>query len=205
MNDKFDNLPLGRYQLPIYEVIVGSDQNAINRVSIVEVPAIESNFIKLNQIESIKLSRIEDKRHIIGPALIPNKPIYRRDENGYEYLIYFSEATIEKLAISFFKSKEINGVDINHSQIPTGYLTLVSSYLINSNLKDDRFNLPSGSWILEYKVEDEDFWYNEIVSGNLTGYSIDGVVNFVKVSNAHLSKVDNDDLSIEITNVLNLL
>lgn len=181
MNEELNDLvAVNKYSLPLFKVIP-SLEGGIDRISIVESPAIEESFLKLKADVSIKLSINEAKRHILGPALIPNKPIYRRDSTGFEYLIYFTQQTIEELAISFFNKGELNGVDMNHSQIPLNNMKLVSSYILSDDLKDERFtNLPSGSWIVEYKVLDDDFWFNEIVSGNLKGFSIDGSVNFVR-------------------------
>lgn len=65
-------------------------------VSLVEDPAIESNFIALSK-ERIPIKLEDEKRLLVGAALVPNKPIYR-NVNGKEFYISFDEATIEKLA-----------------------------------------------------------------------------------------------------------
>ena len=68
-------------------------------VSLVEDPAIESNFIALSKEKQI-IQLENEKRLLVGAALIPNKPIYR-NINGKEFYISFDEATIEKLAQDF--------------------------------------------------------------------------------------------------------
>lgn len=45
-------------------------------VSLVEDPAIESNFIALSK-ERIPIKLEDEKRLLVGAALVPNKPIYR--------------------------------------------------------------------------------------------------------------------------------
>jgi hypothetical protein len=48
-------------------------------ISLVENPAMESDFIALSKQAEIKLSTIdEEKRILLGLVLEPNKPIYRQ-------------------------------------------------------------------------------------------------------------------------------
>ena len=51
----------------------------IEAVSIVDSPAIESNFIALKG-QNFKFKETGEKRILMGAALIPNKPIYRRND-----------------------------------------------------------------------------------------------------------------------------
>ena len=53
------------------------------------------DFLLVLLKSSIKLEN--EKRLLIGAALVPNKPIYR-NVNGNEFYISFDETTIEKLA-----------------------------------------------------------------------------------------------------------
>jgi hypothetical protein len=65
--------------MKIVELVLDEMQlaNGIDAISIVESPAIESNFIALNS-QKVEFKAVdEDKRILLGPALIPNKPIYR--------------------------------------------------------------------------------------------------------------------------------
>ena len=81
-------------------------------VSLVEAPAIESNFIALSkQKSSIKLEN--EKRLLIGAALVPNKPIYR-NVNGNEFYISFDETTIEKLAQDFLANDYQHNITVDH-------------------------------------------------------------------------------------------
>ena len=81
----------------IVELILDEEQEegGIEAISIVESPAIESDFVALNNQE-IKLAEIDkDKRILLGALLIPNKPIYRKGDEG-EYYIFFSKDNIVK-------------------------------------------------------------------------------------------------------------
>ena len=86
----------------IIELIIDEDQAqlAIDAISLVNSPAIEENWVALNKQKkgNIILAKVdEEKRLLIGPALIPNKQIYRVDDTtGEEYYVYFSESTVKK-------------------------------------------------------------------------------------------------------------
>ena len=71
------------------ELVIDESQEffAIDAISIVSDPAIESEFIALkNQKQKIQFKQVnEEKRLLIGPALIPDLPIYRQDSNGEEF------------------------------------------------------------------------------------------------------------------------
>lgn len=52
-----------------------------------------------------------EKKVLFGPFLIPNKLIYRKDEQNGEYYVRFSSSEIKKIAEKFneqSKNKEIN-------------------------------------------------------------------------------------------------
>jgi hypothetical protein len=66
--------------MKIIELIIDENEqlSGVDAVSIVEFPAIESNFVSLNK--QLALAKVDDeKRILMGAALIPNKHIYRRN------------------------------------------------------------------------------------------------------------------------------
>ena len=90
----------------IVELIIDDkdETSGIDAVSVVSSPAIEENFIALNKHE-VELKKIdEEKRLLMGAALVPNKQIYRvNDKTKEEYYIYFSEQTVRKASELFLK------------------------------------------------------------------------------------------------------
>ena len=72
----------------IIELILDEEleEAGIEAISIVESPAIESDFVAL-KAEEIKLAEVDkEKRILLGPLLIPNKPIYRKGDDGEYYI-----------------------------------------------------------------------------------------------------------------------
>ena len=78
----------------IIELIIDEDNeiSGIEAISIVENPAIEEDFIALKEHKEIRLAEVDnEKRILMGSALIPNKKIFRSGgEQSDDYFIYFS-------------------------------------------------------------------------------------------------------------------
>ena len=68
-------------------------EDGIYAISLVEFPAIEENFVALSQHKVEFKTLDEDKRIVVGLALVPDKKIYRRKKD-YEYNITFSKDTV---------------------------------------------------------------------------------------------------------------
>ena len=120
----------------IVELILDEDQElqGIEAISIVESPAIESDFVALKQSE-IKLAEVsKDKRILMGALLIPNKPIYRMADDG-EYYIYFSKDTIEKASQMYLRKGNQNNSTLEHKHTLKG-LSLVESWIVEDSKKD---------------------------------------------------------------------
>jgi len=81
----------------VIEMFIDEDNelSGIEAISVVEKPAIEEDFIALKEHKEIKLAEVDnEKRILMGAALIPNKKIFRKGEDDKEdYYIYFSEDT----------------------------------------------------------------------------------------------------------------
>ena len=76
-------------------------------ISLVNDPAIEEFFVKMNKDYEIKLAEIDkDKRLFMSPVLIPNQKILRVDENGNAFNIVFEADTIQLAQQEFQKRRQ---------------------------------------------------------------------------------------------------
>lgn len=144
-------------------------------VSLVEDPAIESNFIALSKEKQI-IQLENEKRLLVGAALIPNKPIYR-NINGKEFYISFDESTIEKLAQDFLANDYQHNITIEHQE-GVDDITVVESWIKTSeNDKSVGYGLnePIGTWFISVKVNNEEIW-NKVKNGDYKGFSIEAMV-----------------------------
>ena len=164
--------------MKIVELILDEDQDTIgiDAISIVESPAIESDFVALNQQE-IKLAEVDkEKKILLGALLIPNKPIYRNGEEG-EYYIFFSKDTIVKASQMYLQNGYQNKSTLEHSKALEG-LTLVESWIVEDEVNDKSrkygLNVPVGTWMGAVKVNNDEVWNEYVKTNKVKGFSIEG-------------------------------
>lgn len=164
-------------QLETIELFVDDlDETGIEAISLVEYPAIEENFVALSK-QKIELQTMdEDKRLVIGLALIPNKKIYRNNR-GFEYNITFSEQTVRKAAEKYLKSLKIHNATVEHeTEVEGVYLT--ESWIVEDTKKDKTsiygLNAPVGSWAVSMRIENDEVW-SKVKEGEYLGFSIEGI------------------------------
>jgi len=152
-----------------------SEDSGIDAISFVEYPAIEENFVALNE-HKVELKTIdEEKRLVIGLALVPNKLIYRKNK-GFEYNITFSKETVRKAAEKYLKSLKLHNTTTEHETEVNGvYLT--ESWIVEDTNKDKTalygLKAPVGAWAVSMRVENDEVWEN-VKKGNYLGFSIEG-------------------------------
>lgn len=129
----------------------------------------------------------EDQRIIVGPAMIPQQLIPRRDAMGNIYHVYFTKETVKKIAEKFLKENKHNNTDVNHDDFVTTDNTLLESWIVEDKEYDKAkkygYELPIGTWMVSYKINDDKTW-NKIKSGELKGFSIAG--NFIEKATSKL-------------------
>jgi hypothetical protein len=162
----------------IVELILDEDQeeSGIEAISIVESPAIESDFVALNNQE-IKLAEInKEKKILLGALLIPNKPIYRNGAEG-EYYIFFSKDTVVKASQMYLKNGYQNNSTLEHEKALNG-LTLVESWIVEDEVQDKSrkygLNVPVGTWMGAVKVNNNEIWEEYVKTNKVKGFSIEG-------------------------------
>lgn len=151
------------------------DLSGVDAVSIVEFPAIESNFIALNQ--QLELAKVDDeKRILMGAALIPNKNIYRRNGND-EYYIFFSDDTVRKASELFLMNSNQNNTTLEHDK-KLKDLSVVESWIVEDTEMDKSkkygLNAPVGTWMVTMKVNNDTIWNDFVKTGKVKGFSIEG-------------------------------
>ena len=164
--------------MKIIELILDEEQDdiGVDAISIVESPAIESDFVALKNQE-IKLAEVDkEKKILMGALLIPNKPIYRNGGEG-EYYIFFSKDTIVKASQMFLQNGKQSNSTLEHNQALNG-LTLVESWIVESKKQDKSamygLDVPVGTWMGSVKVNNEDVWNEYVKTNKVKGFSIEG-------------------------------
>ena len=189
----------------IIELILDEEQeeSGIEAISIVESPAIESDFVALSA-EEIKLAEVDkEKKILLGALLIPNKPIYRNGDEG-EYYIFFSKDTIVKASQMYLKNGYQNKSTLEHAQALNG-LTLVESWIVEDEVMDKSrkygLNVPVGTWMGAVKVNNDEIWQEYVKTNKVKGFSIEGY--FADKMGKPKEDLSEDDKIIkEIVNIL---
>lgn len=170
-------------------------QAGIQAISVVESPAIEEDFVALKEEARVELKTIDkEKRILMGAALIPNKPIYRRNGED-EYYIYFSQDTVRKASELFFINGNQNKATLEHQMDVQG-TSVVESWIIEGEQDKSRMygmELPVGTWMVSMKILNDELWEGYVKSGKVKGFSIEGYF----VDKVEASKVDPQEVEAE--------
>ena len=163
--------------MKIIELILNDDEAiGVEAISVVENPAIESDFIALNNQE-IKLAEIsKEKRLIMGALLIPKKPIFRRNGED-EYYVFFSADTVLKASQMYLQNGNQSNSTLEHDGKLKG-MTLVESWIVDNKEKDKSalygLDVKVGTWMGSVKVENDEVWNDYVKTGKVKGFSIEG-------------------------------
>ena len=167
-------------QLPIYNVTVNPDSNdptGMYLVSLVEEPAIEVDFMAFNKQERMEFQSIDPMKHMItGPAILADTPIYRW--NGKEeYYVVFRKEDIVSIVEKFMRNNFSNLINLQHESetLTDQQAIMIESFFVNKEggiLPAAFAGIPDGSWMVTYKITDEDLW-QKILAGEFKGFSIE--------------------------------
>lgn len=165
--------------MKLYELLIDEleETMGVEAISIVENPAIQSDFVALAENQQVTLSEVDgDKRLLMGAALIPDKPIYR-NMDGEEFYIFFSKDTVRKAAELFYKNSNHQNATLEHKDKLNG-MTVYESWIVEDTQFDKSrkygLNVPVGTWMVTMKVDDEDVWQNYVKDDKVFGFSIEG-------------------------------
>lgn len=184
-------------KLPIYEAkIRATDDTGIFAVSFVEVPAIEKNFVALSRAAAAVKTQLKitdkQKQILTGAILIPDMLIYRNGEGtslGEHYLKYTAE-DIELIAHKMMRTGiALKNTTHQHQRQLRGN-QLVEFWIVTDSKRDKSVALglgemPKGTLMASYKVRNKRYWDMQVLTGNVKGFSIEGLFNY---NNVEMSK-----------------
>ena len=190
----------------ITELILDEDDDlsGVDAISLVEYPAIEENFVFLSDQKNkyVFAKADEEKRLLVGPALIPNKQIYRLDQTtGEEYYAHFSKETIRKVSELYLQKNNHHNYTYEHES-KVGGVSLFESWIVDfpdmDKSKAYGFEPKEGWWMVSLKVHSDDLW-SKIKSGEVKGFSIEGYfADKIKASRSFDVKAELDRLIADL-------
>lgn len=174
--------------IPVYYVTYGD----MGCLSLVKHPAIEEGFQLFEKEIPLQFSYDDEKHIVFGPAMIPDKPMYRTSAEGRPYYIVFTADVIEKMVFNSAKkglkiSLEHNGQILDNVYIVTSFISCPA--IISAAFSE----LPYGTWFTGLKIEDDSLWA-DIKEGKFTGFSIEALCD--------INLEPKDPIDDEIDNIL---
>lgn len=164
-------------RLPIYEARLDDGACGMLRISLVDYPAVESDFMAFAEQKAHVMYAIADEeQHLVhGVVMRADFPIYRND-NG-EYYIVYTAATIRQMAEKYLKEGRQNFVDLMHDGNDVEGVQMVQYYIKDSanGLAPTGFDdIADGSLFAEFHITSDDIW-EAVKGGTFRGFSLEGV------------------------------
>lgn len=167
--------------LPVYELKISEntqDEFQVYAVAGVDKPATGVDFFAFNEQEStMNFAEINmEEGIVIGAAMIPNKLIYRKNDDGKEFNVFYTKETIQQIAVKFFEKDFQKNFNLMHdpTQQKDG-VVFFQSFIKDSSkgIEGMKDNNPDGTWYLGAKINNDEVW-NKIKSGEIKGWSVEG-------------------------------
>jgi hypothetical protein len=173
--------------MKLFELTIEDNSDEIFAISLVENPAIQSDFVYFSkQKESIQFAKVDnDQRKLVGAILIPDKNILRIDEQtGESYEVFFSKKTVAQLAQNYLKRKMVDKATLEHDNKIKG-VTLVESWIKESKTNDKSnlygLNAPLGTWVgvfsIDRTAEGDKLWNEYVKTGKVKGFSVEALLS----------------------------
>lgn len=163
--------------IPVYRVLVDDEKDGMVRVSLVDNPAVMSDFVSFDAQKRPKMFAVEDeeKRLVFGVVARADFPIFRKDDKLGEHYIIFPAESIRELAQKYLTEGRADNVDEMHDQQDVDGIHLVQWFIKDTakGVNPEGFeDIADGSLFAEYHVEDDDIW-QQIKDGTYKGFSME--------------------------------
>ena len=187
--------------MKLYELKIEDNEDEVFAISLVESPAIESDFIFFDKEEVMFAATDTEQQMLIGPILIADKKILRVDGEGQPYHVYFTKETVKKIAQNYLMKKYTDKATLEHDMSIKG-VHLVESWIKEGKLDKSNsygLNVPEGTWMGMFKIADPKIWKDYVKTGKVRGLSIEGIFshNLIHASKEDILLKDIEDFTEE--------
>jgi hypothetical protein len=168
--------------IPVYNAVISDEETGMFKISLVDDPAVMSNFQAFDATRKMQLYAIQDeeKRLIRGCIMRADFPIYRRDSKMGEYYVIYKAEEIRKMAEKYLLEGRQNDVNLMHQAgSDVDDVQMVQYFIKGDGIQVDGFDeCADGSLFGEFHVLNDDIW-EEIKAGTYKGFSLEGVFDLV--------------------------
>ena len=180
---------------PIYEALVTSEDAGMLRISLVDLPAVESNFLAFAkegaQPAHLYFVRDEERRIVRGVVMRADYPILRRN-GDYEYYIVFRADTIRVMAEKYLAESRQNNVDEMHNHEDVDEVQMVQYFIKDTaaGIAPAGFeDIADGSLFAEFHVLNDEVWA-KVKDGTYRGFSLEGAFELAPEQMKAIPKTD---------------
>jgi hypothetical protein len=170
-----------------YELVLKDAEDEVFALSLVENPAIQSDFVFFGKEgkEEIRFAEVDGDQHlIVGPILIPDMKIIRMKEDGTPYYVTFSKETVKDIAQKYIRDNNANNITLEHEKSTKG-VSLVESWVTESTQYDKSkaygLTVKPGTWMGVFKVDNPDVW-RKVKEQKFRGISLEGLFSHVLIA-----------------------
>ena len=149
--------------IPVYSAIIGDEDTGMLRISLVDDPAVQSDFLAFGKAERVPLYCVKDeeKHLVIGVVMRADFPIFRRDERLGEFYIIYKADTIRRMAEKYLADGRANNVNLMHAGPEVEGVQLVQYFIKDTakGISPAGFdNIADGSLFAEFHVTNDEVW-----------------------------------------------
>ena len=173
--------------IPVYDAIISDAETGMFKISLVDDPAVISNFQAFDKQHIPQMYAIQDeeKRLVRGVVMRANFPIYRRDDRMGEYYIIYKADQIRLMAEKYLAESRQNDVNLMHQEDSNvDGVQMVQYFIKGDGVSVEGFDdCADGSLFAEFHIVNDDVWA-EVKAGTYKGFSLEGVFDLLPESDA---------------------
>lgn len=168
----------------IKKYIVDGNESEVFAISLVDLPAIESDWVALAKEKKQEIMLKDEKKHMLyGCVLRADFPIYRYNPTYGEYFLQFGKEAIEQMQKRFMKDSLLQSFTVNHEEDANGIYITESWIKLSENDKSTALGIGEdcapGSWFIGAYIDSNDIW-QKVQSGEWNGFSIEGLISLAE-------------------------
>ncbi|MDO7874325.1 hypothetical protein Q5H93_06240 [Hymenobacter sp. ASUV-10] len=174
--------------LPIYNYVMLDDKTGIDVISFVSEAAMEETFVALSaETPIVQLAKDKTRYELTAPVIVPERLIRRNNIKGGPGYAKFSAAETDRVRSQFMRTGRIDLANTEHDDARPVDAQLVELWAIEDPQRDKSAalgfkNLPKGTLMATYRVNDPQYWADYVETSKVTGFSLQGNFGVVPVT-----------------------
>lgn len=181
-----------------YKLEFDENTHRIERISIVDVPAVGDGIVYFSEEKEDKTVFFESDEKMIfySVAMRPNTLIFRSNVSDNKDVVepaevFYTAETANKVMQSFWKNYANKETNINHtSTLAEGVYPFESWQVMNAEIDKSKtmgLTVRNGDIVMGYKVENPEIW-QDVKDGKIGGLSIESNFRFEESTNTNFNK-----------------